>query len=368
MTFIVRSNAEELRTHILDDWTGLRDTELVESLHETTRREVLAILSEIFSKRTAERTEEIVRSHRAALEDLDPLGKVEVAEFTRDITAAQPLVSTEILSAAVDALIRLENSQSGQALIQKLARLNPEDVDGLNRLLDEWTVKDALTVLNEVGRRMRVVEAIEKLCGDSAVDELHTLHPLVTHARWLFGVEFDSPHFISNVTLTTALKRITRKRLVETEFPNPRKRPDLLVLDDGTLGATAIDEVADSGLARLKSILLIELKKGGLTIGRDEMEQAFGYAEDLMTSRDIDGTPMVYGFVVGNDVNHDRATDRPLTRNGQDRGVIKACSYRQLVRTANVRLAGLRARIDPRLPDNVDGDLIRAIMAQGQLL
>ena len=28
---------------------------------------------------------------------------------------------------------------------------------------------------------------------DEATDELHTLHPLVTEARWLFGPEFDTP-------------------------------------------------------------------------------------------------------------------------------------------------------------------------------
>ena len=44
-------------------------------------------------------------------------------------------------------------------------------MEGLHRLLDEWTMRDALTVLDEVGRRIKVVEALDKLEGDPDVDE-----------------------------------------------------------------------------------------------------------------------------------------------------------------------------------------------------
>ena len=45
--------------------------------------------------------------------------------------------------------------------------------------------------------------AASRIFNDKSTDELHTLHPLILDARWLFGAEFDSPMFVSNVALTT---------------------------------------------------------------------------------------------------------------------------------------------------------------------
>jgi hypothetical protein len=117
-----------------------------------------------------------------------------------------------MLSAAVKAVINIEKMRAGASLLDKIARLSDEDVQGLDRLLGEWSVRDALTVLDEIDRRLVVIEAIGKLSADSKVDELHSLHPLVTEARWLFGQEFDTPEFAANVSLTTAMQKVFAKR------------------------------------------------------------------------------------------------------------------------------------------------------------
>jgi len=44
-----------------------------------------------------------------------------------------------------------------------LPGLSEEDVEGLDRLLGEWSIRDALTVLDEIDKRLVVIEAIEKL-------------------------------------------------------------------------------------------------------------------------------------------------------------------------------------------------------------
>ena len=74
-------------------------------------------------------------------------------------------------------------------------------------MLDQWTIKDALSVLDEIDRRISVIEAIDKL-SRFKIDELKVLHPLVTEARWLFGPEFDSPEYTSNRQLRTVVKKI----------------------------------------------------------------------------------------------------------------------------------------------------------------
>lgn len=83
-----------------------------------------------------------------------------------------------------------------------------KDIAGLNQLLEKWSVKDALTVLNEIDRRISIIEAIRKLSKDKAVDELHILHPLVTESRWLFGPEYDTAEYTSNRQLQTVMKQL----------------------------------------------------------------------------------------------------------------------------------------------------------------
>ena len=70
----------------------------------------------------------------------------------------------------------------------KLSQLTEEDITGLNTILNKWSVKDALTVLSEIDRRLSIIEAIRKLSKEKDTDELHVLHPLVTESRWLFGL------------------------------------------------------------------------------------------------------------------------------------------------------------------------------------
>lgn len=52
-------------------------------------------------------------------------------------------------------------------MLQKLTLLSAEDIDGLNRMLEDWTVKDALSVLNEIDKRLLVIEALERFSVDS---------------------------------------------------------------------------------------------------------------------------------------------------------------------------------------------------------
>ena len=69
--------------------------------------------------------------------------------------------------------------------------------------MENWSVKDALTVLDEIDKRISVIEAIRKLSSDKTADELHVLHPLIASARWIFGPEFDSPEYSYNNQLQT---------------------------------------------------------------------------------------------------------------------------------------------------------------------
>ena len=345
-TAVIRS--DDLFDEVEADWTSFRKSELVDSLFD----KVAAYVEEMFlrvSKEFIQETKETAIAQNVVdYETLRPMGKLEVNEFIDKLVEKQPLISSAVAATAVQAIINLERSRSGISLLEKLSKLKEEDIEALDRLLGEWTVRDALTVLDEIDRRVSIIEAISQLSADPEADELHTLHPLVTQARWLFGPEFDSPEFTANKSLTTAMRQLFGKAVRNDEFLNPRKRPDILVIEDATVSGVATEHFEEGGgLVGLRDILLIELKKGQSTINRENVNQAVNYVEDLINSGHLDGKPYIKAFVVG----HKRSEKvEPVRRIGDqpEKARIQVTTFSQLVRTAEKRLFGLRERLESR--------------------
>lgn len=206
-TAVVKADA--LLDDVLPDWSGFKPTPNVAALYGVVGDYIETMLRRLSAQRINEMRDGVLDNYREELKTLQPLAVVEVTEFVEQMAVLHPMASLETLSVGVRAYINLEKSRSGQALLEKLAHLSEDDVEGLNRLLSEWTVRDALGVLDEIGRRLTTIEAIKILSRTTGVDELHVLHPLVTRARWLFGPEFDSPEYASNMSMQNG-SRFTR--------------------------------------------------------------------------------------------------------------------------------------------------------------
>ncbi|MBE0599372.1 MAG: ATP-binding protein [Desulfuromonadales bacterium] len=357
---------EDLFGEIQLDWSGFKRSETVDNVFTVVEEYVRQMFVKVSGERIQETKETVYRENRTNLSELRPLAKLEVAQFIDDITTQSPTVQPEALSLAVQALINLEQSRSGAALLKRLSTFSEEDIEGLDRLLSDWTVKDALAVLDEIDRRITVIEAIKKLSGDPHVDELKTLHPLVTEARWLFGPEFDTHEYSSNVSLKNAVKKVFGATAKGCDFINSRKRPDLVILRDSTLSAVAVESFdSNSGLIKMQNILIIELKKGGFTIGRKEIDQAIAYVEDMLHSGHIEGAPFVMAYVVG-----DRISDRTSPTRGIGEnpilGKVQAMPFGQLVRTAEARLFKLREKLHDRYDDVPGTELLNKVLGESQ--
>ncbi|HYD48554.1 MAG TPA: ATP-binding protein [Terriglobales bacterium] len=361
-TVVVKS--DDLFDEVLPDWSAFKKSEIVTKMYEAVASYVEGRFKVIYAERIQDTKESVFREHRVEIEALTPGGRADVAEFVEQMAAQQPTVQPETMSLAVKTMIQLEQSRSGAALLDKLSRLTDEDIEGLDRLLSDWTVRDALTVLDEIDRRIAIVEAMGKLSTDRKVDELHTLHPLVTQARWLFGPEFDAAEYASNLSLRRAVEKVFKKKVKKaSSFINHRKRPDLLIQADFTLSAVATEEFDSGGLTKLRDILLIELKKGGSCIGRDEVTQAEHYVEDLIGCGLLDGAPFIRAFVVGDEVDQRVQSVRTIGAN-PERGRIQTCTYGQLVRTALQRLFRLRERLGDRYDDASGTDLLQRVLKE----
>lgn len=304
--------------------------------------------------------------NRSELATLGQGARLGVAEFTTAVAQEHPTVSPEFLATAVKALINLEKTKSGAALLEKLATLQHDDVEGLDRLLAEWTVKDALRVLDEIDSRLSVVETIQRLADDPETDELHTLHPLILRSRWLFGPEFESQEYCSNMTLQSVARELFKSP--GAQFINERNRPDIVVLPEKTTwqmtGIESFDPV-DVSLVQMQQVLVIELKKGGFELTRKEVNQADGYVQDIAASGLITGTPFINAWVVGQKVAAGVAREK-VVGDGEHNpyGRVRATTFGSLVGTANARLMKLRHVLADRYENTSTDDLINRVLCQ----
>ncbi len=352
-------------TEVEQDWTGFRTTDAVRDLYRATADHIGKVAQDLAAEVVEAASEDALTQNRIELATLGQGARLEVAEFTKVIAQTHPTISPDFLATAVKAVIHLEKTKSGAALLHKLSGLPHDDVDGLDRLLTEWTVKDALRVLDEIDSRLSVIETIRRLADDPQTDELHTLHPLILRSRWLFGPEFESQEYCSNVTLQTVARELFKSE--EAQFINERNRPDIVVLPEKTTwqmtGIESFDPI-DPTLTQLQHVLVIELKKGGFELTRKEVNQADGYVQDIASSGAMSGTPFISAWVVGQKVAAGVAREKVVGDGNREYGRIRAATFGSLVDTANARLLKLRSVLADRYSASSTDQLLDRVFSQ----
>ncbi len=346
-TILVRCDC--LEAELEPDWSGFK---------KGPRRNVLfkALNDFALSKYQDFSKEKVDETKRRAFEDnlssIRPLSggaRIEIASFVEAVVEREPTIKPESLSTAVQAIINLQQTRSGQRLLEKLSALRSDDVAALDKLLSEWSAQDALTVLDEIDHRIATVRAIEILAEKRETDELHTLHPLVTGARWLFGPEFETNEYASNLSSKNAVNTVFGVQSAQQDYPNWRKRPDLLMLAHSTISAVGLKEIdSRDGLAVIRKVLLLELKKGDSQIGRKELAQAEEYIDEIRNCGCITGNFFTQSFVVGSRTDPNVTLEKSLSANGVQHAAIKGVCYATLTGTASKRLFKLKERLEDR--------------------
>ncbi len=350
-TFIIKSN--NLDEYIKEDWSGFKTSDDIEKVYKVVENFVNDSIESVSATTISNVTENLDLPIKQSLNKSNPFVREEVKSIITEIVKNNPKVKQESVDLVVQTVINLENSKNGHELLEKLSVLNSDDIEGLNNLLSKWTVSDALVVLNEIDRRLSIITAIRKLGKDKNTDELHVLHPMIAESRWLFGPEYESSEYIFNQQMKTAVEKIFTDAKYLTTDTNYKRRPDLICLHDSTIGVTGIEDIpSDLGLVKVRKLLLIELKKGGYKIKREERNQAYGYVEDLLKSN-LGVDCQITAYVVGDSV----ADNVGFSTTIEDRGILYVTTYDQLVDTAERRMFGLRQKIASRYDDIPGMDL-----------
>lgn len=355
--YTVVISTDDLAEDVKEDWSGFKNTEIMKKVYEAVSTYVNEKIAEL-SRSSIDETKAIIKQEfKEKLKDASPLTLYEIDEVIENISISSPKARQESVMIAVDAIINLEKSKSGRELLQKLAKYNEDDIDGLNKILTKWTVKDALTVLDEIDNRLRIIEAIRKLSKDSTIDELHILHPLVTEARWLFGPEYDSAEYTSNRQLQTVIKELFKGKAIERKDINYKKRPDIVCLENSTMAITSTEEFSDqTELLTINKVLIIELKRGGFKVTRDERTQAQNYTEDILSSFP---DAKINAYVVGDSIGDN--VQRITTVGNNEAGKVFVSTFAQLVDTAEKRLFGLRQKLSSMYDDVQGMELYRQL-------
>jgi hypothetical protein len=338
-TFIIFADCLATTDAVRPDWSGFNEDN---ELYLKVREKVLPTLRErilnLAKDRRDETTKEVRRANAAVLRQMTPLSREKWNEFVEQAQEACPSLSQPELQSLSGVLANLEISGSRYALLHKLHELNPDQLDDLHTILQDWTVDMAKIVLDELQVRLKLVD--ELLAKTSATDtqEVQELQPLFHRGLWIFGPEFETIEFTSNQGMSTVIQK-----LFEKDIQGSLKRPDFVVLPDGTAGLYSYPKYDDSnaeiGVDRL---VIVELKRPGIVVGGEQKNQCWGYVKELFNKGLLVDYSRVTCYVLGSQIEAAESGER---KEMSDRVRILPLTFNTVLERAKSRLLKLYDRV-----------------------
>lgn len=111
-------------------------------------------------------------------------------------------------------------------------------------------------------------------------------------------------------------------------------------------------------------MLIIELKRGGFNITRQEMSQAEEYVDVIFKGNKLNSKPRIRAFVIGDSIDGNMSNYKKL----EEYGEVTAYTYDQLVSTAEKRLFNLKSKLTERYNDINTDDYITQMINQPKQL
>ena len=297
-TFIVF--ADFLADAVLPDWSDFVE---LHPAWQATRAAVQAKIRETMqefadisreAKKTALRTR-----YRDMVESLPGQSRERWELFVEQVIQSCPSITEEELEQLAGILANLERAQSQYGLLSQLHGLPPGGLDDLHGLLEAWTVKMAKIALDEIGSRLKLVRELHVKLRDESADEVQELQPLFERGLWIFGPEFESIEFTSNLGMTNVIKRIFAGKV-----SGSRQRPDFVVTPDSSVGLyTRPSYDREHNPNGVDTLVIVEIKRVGLEIGASQKNQTWDYVKELRDKGQLSNSARVHCFVLGSRID-----------------------------------------------------------------
>ena len=358
LTFIVMADILSPETDVEQDWSCLIKNAKTDELRRSVSAKILESIGEENKTIWKERKRNILSQNKSDMTRLPILSKERVALFIDHIQEKCPAITDDILEDTVKTLINLENSESGYNLISQLSNLPPDHLDQWNDIIEKWTADDAKKVLDELGRRLLLIEQLENLIEKSTTDELHDLQPIFEKGLWIFGPEYEAIEFRSNRWLSTVIKDFFGTKVID----DPR-RPDFVILPDSSIGSYACDSYDNDGNVNgLDKVIIIELKKGGFKISTKETNQAKDYALEIKRSGKANPAKQIVCFVLGAIIDED--SHEPIEQ-GNIRVIARP--YSIVLRQAHARTFNLHQQLQMSAKTRFNDSELADVLAQTEM-
>jgi hypothetical protein len=334
ISFIVE--ADILGDCVSADWLDLYSTEKSEAVVGTVEKFIFDKVDELMAGSRMEEKDNIIRDNLSVLERLNSKDQKKVDDFIDMVQQKCKRIQYDDFSNVINIIGNLENSYSGFELFEELSKLSSEDLDNWTEIIKRWDAKTALTILDEIENRLRVISEIEKKCDHPETKELLELHPLIEKSLWVFGPEYEGIEYHSNKTLKTILND---KYGVSTNSKSKgaSKRPDFYI---SVVERDGYDD--DSECNGTEKVVIIELKRGGYEIDIKDLRQGQDYAYLLKEKHpELEKTKFVV-WAIGSKT-HRQASEQVDSKQNV---FCYSMSYRTLVKRANARLFQLKRKIE----------------------
>lgn len=353
-TFIVE--ADILEDHIEYDWSGFLPSDIANTVRSQVEDAVRTLALELTREDRQAIKRDAVSRQRDALRALPVVTRQDIGWFIDELQLRTSSIGADVLATCIDLLAKLESSRSGFSLLNLLAMMPIIDLDELETLLAERSVAEIRVIVRELSWRIDLIKKLEEVVNVHS-DELHDIHPLFNRGLWIFGPEFEGVDFISNRALSTVLSEFLGDKVAVAT--TPRRRPDLVVVPDSSLELYSQDAYGQNGDPNgLRKIVIIELKRGGFEITKDDLRQADDYAEELRRSGRVNETTEIVCWVLGTRVAPNLG-DTTSSRHIQ----VYGRRYDHILSLANARTFQLKSRIEQSIAERLEDPIIEEVVA-----
>lgn len=366
-TYIIE--ADFLDGYVLEDWSGFSPNDEVKEVQKIAYSAINDDMSFLTKDQRTQMAKDALSVNRKNVRRLPTFSKEQIAIFTRNVVEKCPRMKQSDLNSIVEILVNLEKTRTGYSLLEKLAKCSPEHLEDLETILTQWTVDDAKKVLDELRFRLELIRDLGKLVEASTTNELYQLQPLFQKGLWIFGPEFESVEYSSNRTLLTSIKKMLDKKFKDVDLINNRRRADFIVIPDNSSLSLYARNSYDSETREvngLASIVIIELKRGGFEITKNEKRQAEDYAKELMDSGRVSDSTEIICFVLGSRI---RKNEHNVKKEGNIS--IYPRTYQTILSQAHARtfnlyqkLADIDKEPDISSPDSSNENEIESLLEQ----